>query len=135
MHVHALRKALGADRIVTQAPGYLLRLEHEELDASHFKTLLEEGARLQARGDHEAAASTLSRGLALWRGPALADLALREVAVWTAHRGSVRATLLLSANYTDQALSASARIRAIDSSSASTSVTCPSLRPARGFFP
>ena len=32
VHVHALRKALGADRIVTQAPGYLVRAEPEELD-------------------------------------------------------------------------------------------------------
>ena len=86
VHVHALRKSLGADRIVTRAPGYMLRLEHDELDATRFETLLEEGAQLQVRGDHAAASSALSRALALWRGPALADLAYESFAQREAER-------------------------------------------------
>ena len=42
---------------------------------------------------------------------------------------------LAAATYTDQALSVRARTRAPQSSSASTSVTWPSFRPARGVLP
>ena len=59
VHVSQLRKRLGVDRIQTRAPGYLLRLERHELDASRFEDLLAEGQTDEA--------------LALWRGPALAD--------------------------------------------------------------
>ena len=61
VHVHGLRNALGADRIVTRPRGYLLRVEPGELDTQRFERFLEEGEPAQA--------------LALWRGPALADLA------------------------------------------------------------
>ncbi len=40
VHVSQLRKRLGVDRIQTRAPGYLLRLERHELDASRFEDLL-----------------------------------------------------------------------------------------------
>ncbi len=64
VHVHALRKALGADRIVTRAPGYLVRVEEDELDADRFARLVASGTR-----------DDLAAALALWRGPALADFA------------------------------------------------------------
>ena len=67
VHVHALRAALGADRIVTRPPGYLVRVEADELDVERFERL--------AEGD----ADQVREALALWRGPALADLALRAV--------------------------------------------------------
>ncbi len=41
VHVHALRKALGADRIVTRAPGYVIRVDEGELDALRFEGLVE----------------------------------------------------------------------------------------------
>ena len=63
VHVHALRGAFGADRIVTKAPGYLVRVESAELDAERF-------AHLAQGGPEE-----LREALALWRGPALADVA------------------------------------------------------------
>jgi predicted ATPase/DNA-binding SARP family transcriptional activator len=66
VHVHALRKALGADRIVTRPPGYVLRVDEEELDAHRFE-------RLVAAGDPGA----LGEALSLWRGPAFADVAER----------------------------------------------------------
>src|SRR4029079_3425938 len=66
VHVHALRQALGADRIVTRAPGYLARVESGELDAERFEQLVDAGSYDEA--------------LALWRGPALADLAGEEFA-------------------------------------------------------
>jgi predicted ATPase/DNA-binding SARP family transcriptional activator len=61
VHVHALRKTLGADRIVTRAPGYLVRVEADELDAARFDRLVAE--------------SSFAEALGLWRGPALAELA------------------------------------------------------------
>jgi DNA-binding SARP family transcriptional activator len=55
VYISQLRKALGADRLVTRAPGYLLRVEEGELDLDRFDELRREGR-------HEEA-------LALWRGP------------------------------------------------------------------
>ncbi len=66
VHVHALRSALGADRIVTRAPGYLLRVEDGELDAQRFERLVHDGKPVEALG--------------LWRGPALADVAFEPFA-------------------------------------------------------
>jgi DNA-binding SARP family transcriptional activator len=68
-YVWKLRKTLGADRIVTRPPGYLIRLESEEFDLTRFERLLE-------RDDAEA----LHQALGLWRGPALADLTLEHFA-------------------------------------------------------
>jgi predicted ATPase/DNA-binding SARP family transcriptional activator len=66
VHIHALRSALGVDRIVTRPPGYLLRVEPDELDAERFDRLV--------------AAGELREALALWRGPALADVATEPLA-------------------------------------------------------
>jgi len=70
VYVSQLRKALGRDAIVTQAPGYLVRVEPRGLDSERFDGLV---AEAQAR-DAEGAAETLREALALWRGPPLADL-------------------------------------------------------------
>jgi predicted ATPase/DNA-binding SARP family transcriptional activator len=70
VHVHALRRRLGSDRIVTEGPGYRLRLEPGELDLERFE-------RLAARGRTEpadAAAATFREALELWRGPAYEDV-------------------------------------------------------------
>jgi predicted ATPase/DNA-binding SARP family transcriptional activator len=68
--VHALRRALGAERIVTQGSGYRLLLAPGELDLDRFERLVGEAAAGGA-----SAAGRLAEALALWRGPALADLA------------------------------------------------------------
>ena len=48
-HISQLRKALGADRVVTRAPGYSLRVGDDELDLDRFEELVREGrARLAA---------------------------------------------------------------------------------------
>jgi DNA-binding SARP family transcriptional activator len=70
VHVSQLRKALGRDTIATQAPGYLVRVEPGALDLDHFERLVKEAQGEEA----EPAAKTLREALALWRGPALADL-------------------------------------------------------------
>ena len=70
VHVSQLRKALGRDTIATQAPGYLVRVEAGALDLEHFERLVKQAHDEEA----EAAAERLREALALWRGPALADL-------------------------------------------------------------
>lgn len=69
-HVSALRKALGDDRIATEAAGYRLRVERDELDADRFERLAEEA---RAVADPTVRASSLAAALALWRGEPLAD--------------------------------------------------------------
>ncbi|HJP65300.1 MAG TPA: BTAD domain-containing putative transcriptional regulator [Actinomycetota bacterium] len=73
-YVSHLRKVLGPDRIQTHGPGYLLRLHPSELDAAQFDALIRE-ARKALPVDPNVAVATLEDALALWRGPALADLA------------------------------------------------------------
>jgi DNA-binding SARP family transcriptional activator/DNA-binding beta-propeller fold protein YncE len=70
VHVSQLRKLLGRDTIVTQTPGYLIRVSDGELDLHRFERLvatshMEEPAQ---------AARLLREGLALWRGAPLAEL-------------------------------------------------------------
>jgi ABC-type transport system substrate-binding protein/DNA-binding SARP family transcriptional activator len=78
-YVSRLRKALGAGRIQTQAPGYRLRVDPGELDLDRFEALLAEGRASLAAADPAGALATFDRALALWRGPALADVVLELV--------------------------------------------------------
>src|SRR5919201_1704014 len=55
VHVSQLRKLLGKERLLTKAPGYLLRVEEGELDLERFQRLHTEGRHAEA--------------LSLWRGP------------------------------------------------------------------
>ena len=81
VHVSRLRKALAdADILTTTAAGYRLRVRPGELDAERFERLVQDGRRTLAGGDAESAAAMLREALALWRGPALADLASEPIA-------------------------------------------------------
>jgi DNA-binding SARP family transcriptional activator/pimeloyl-ACP methyl ester carboxylesterase len=62
------------DRLVTQAPGYRLRVRPEELDACRFEDLVADGNKALAFGDAAAALDHLDEALSLWRGPALAGI-------------------------------------------------------------
>jgi WD40 repeat protein/DNA-binding SARP family transcriptional activator/class 3 adenylate cyclase len=73
-YVSHLRKALGHDRIQSHPPGYRLRLDPSELDSERFDALLR-AAKKALPTDPNIAVGTLDDALALWRGPALADLA------------------------------------------------------------
>ena len=73
VYVSQLRKAIGAERVLTKPPGYSLRVEEGELDLDAFEGLVREGRERLAAGDAEAAAERLARGLELWRGPAFAE--------------------------------------------------------------
>ncbi|HEX2504165.1 MAG TPA: BTAD domain-containing putative transcriptional regulator, partial [Miltoncostaeaceae bacterium] len=91
VYVSRLRKLLGpsaADggRLVTRPPGYVLQLAPDELDLDRFEALVERAGRAMASGDPAAASAALGRGLALWRGPPLADLAFEPFAQAAAAR-------------------------------------------------
>lgn len=66
--------------LITRAPGYLLRVGPGQLDSDRFENLTAEGRAHLASGSPEVAADLLDEALALWRGPALGDLAGSEVA-------------------------------------------------------
>jgi DNA-binding SARP family transcriptional activator len=77
--VSELRRALGpesASVIETRSPGYLARLEPEALDLHRFEALTGRAAEAEP----EEAAELLREALALWRGPALADLSYEPFA-------------------------------------------------------
>jgi DNA-binding SARP family transcriptional activator len=79
-YVHRLRRRLGEEaghRVVTQAPGYLLRVHPDELDLLMFEALTREGRARVDAGDWTGAAARLAKADALWRGAPLADIPLR----------------------------------------------------------
>ncbi len=74
VHVHGLRRRLGAERIEREGPGYRLCLEPVELDLERFELLVTRGRSELAGGDADVAASTFREALGLWRGPAYEDV-------------------------------------------------------------
>lgn len=76
-YIHRLRGKLGREagqRIVTQTPGYMLRVDPEELDLLRFESLVKGGMRHITEGDWSSAASRLSEAEGLWRGTPLGDI-------------------------------------------------------------
>jgi DNA-binding SARP family transcriptional activator len=88
-YVSNLRRALEPARpartparvLVTQAPGYLLRVAAEDLDSARFEHLAARGHEFLAAGRPSSARSALDEALSLWRGPALAEYAGERFAV------------------------------------------------------
>ncbi len=80
VNVSRLRKALPQDVLSTRPPGYVIRVEPDELDLHRFERLVDEGKRLLARGLAADASERLRDALSLWRGPALADFAYESFA-------------------------------------------------------
>ena len=81
--VWRLRRALSADGggngggnavLLSQPPGYMLRVEPGQTDVQDFHHKVEAGRAKFAEGDLAAASRLLKQALELWRGPALADL-------------------------------------------------------------
>ncbi|MEV0090103.1 BTAD domain-containing putative transcriptional regulator [Streptomyces sp. NPDC050738] len=73
--VSQLRRALGRDRVVHQAPGYRLRVDPasgDEVDTELFRALV---GRARRAGDPVVRAGLFGEALGLWRGPAYADFA------------------------------------------------------------
>ncbi|MEU8552280.1 AfsR/SARP family transcriptional regulator [Streptomyces roseoverticillatus] len=60
--------------LVSQPPGYCLRISEDQLDAKVFERLATEGRELLATGHVEQASRKLHEALKLWRGRTLADV-------------------------------------------------------------
>jgi class 3 adenylate cyclase len=80
--VSELRKVLPGDVLVTRAPGYVLEVERDAVDAHRFERL----ARESRDADPKQRATQLREALALWRGPALADIQLERTSADEAAR-------------------------------------------------
>jgi peptide/nickel transport system substrate-binding protein len=82
-HIGQLRRALddrAGRRLLTRGHAYVLEVADGELDLDRFERLVDEGGAALA-GDRPAEAAALLReGLALWRGPPLADVAYETFA-------------------------------------------------------
>src|SRR5947209_8435410 len=78
VRVSQLRKALGeaGGLVTTRAPGYVMRVETEQLDLTRFERLVGEADAAAP----SVAAFKLREALALWRGPPLADFAFESFA-------------------------------------------------------
>ena len=80
--VSELRKVLPPDVLVTRAPGYALDIERDAVDAHRFERL----AREARDADPQQRVTHLREALALWRGPALADIQLEQTSADEAAR-------------------------------------------------
>ncbi|WP_329318775.1 BTAD domain-containing putative transcriptional regulator [Streptomyces sp. NBC_01262] len=78
--VGRLRRVLGHEAIGSVDGGYRLTARPDAVDAYRFERLVDEGGRALADGNPGKAAEALDDALALWRGPALADLPDRATA-------------------------------------------------------
>jgi peptide/nickel transport system substrate-binding protein len=85
-YIYRLRKLLGHDRLLRERGGYLLRVGPDELDVDEFERLVASAGRSAEAGDHGAAIGPLTEALALWRGPAWADMLEVPLASVEAHR-------------------------------------------------
>jgi DNA-binding SARP family transcriptional activator len=80
IYVSKLRRLLedsetDGSTLLTEPPGYLLGVPAGSLDADVFESMLADGNAALAEGAFASAETLLARALAIWRGPALADLA------------------------------------------------------------
>jgi DNA-binding SARP family transcriptional activator len=76
-YIKRLRQGLGpiaGARIETYQPGYLIRIETEELDAARFNTLVRAGEEAMRVRSWDQAAAALTEALHLWRSTPLADV-------------------------------------------------------------
>lgn len=78
--VARLRRTLGKDTVTSAPGGYRLTATKDDVDLFVFERLVHEGTAALAQDDPSTAAHTLTTALALWRGPALADLPDRTAA-------------------------------------------------------
>jgi YVTN family beta-propeller protein len=73
-YIYRLRKLIGHDRLARRGSGYVLSVEPGELDAARFELLVADASQAAGADDSRGAARMLADALALWRGPALADV-------------------------------------------------------------
>lgn len=78
VYISRLRRALGPESaalLLTQPPGYRMKLEPGQLDAHRFEALAAAARADMEAGRPQEAAGRLRQALGLWRGPALSDVA------------------------------------------------------------
>ncbi|MFE2583876.1 BTAD domain-containing putative transcriptional regulator [Streptomyces sp. NPDC059378] len=75
-----LRRAIGRDAVTSEPGGYRLAVPESDVDVFVFERLVRDGTDALARDDAPGAVRALDEALALWRGPALADLPDRAAA-------------------------------------------------------
>ena len=81
IYVSKLRRLLGdgdsadGSAIVTEPPGYRLRVPPGELDADRFERLITAGSEALGAGKADRAEKTFAHALTLWHGPPFADFA------------------------------------------------------------
>lgn len=78
--VGRLRRTLGRHTIASTPGGYRLEATEDDIDLYVFERLTHTGTRALTAGDPATAHRTLTEALALWHGPALADLPDRTAA-------------------------------------------------------
>ena len=71
--ISRLRRLLPPGRLITTAPGYMLRIFPAELDVAQFEQFIFEGRDALAAGGAAEAVQLLDQAITLWRGPPLAD--------------------------------------------------------------
>lgn len=87
VYVSQLRRELGRDAVsanggvlVTRGNGYAACVGTEDIDTQRFERMLADGLRALGTGDAHRASAKLTEAIAMWRGPALADLAYEPFA-------------------------------------------------------
>ena len=73
-HVSALRQALGTGVIETRPPGYALAGRRSDVDLTEFEALRTGAGAARDAGEWALASQRYAAALALWRGPACADV-------------------------------------------------------------
>ncbi|MET0493745.1 MAG: AfsR/SARP family transcriptional regulator, partial [Actinoplanes sp.] len=68
--------------LLTQTPGYMLRVDPDQIDAQRFQHQVERGRALMVQDRAEEASRVLREALDLWRGPMVADLAEAGI-IWS----------------------------------------------------
>ena len=71
--------AEAADLIQTRPPGYVIEISDDAVDLARFQRLVERAHGALRVGEAEAGSRLLREALAIWRGPALSDLAREGV--------------------------------------------------------
>ncbi|MEU5259393.1 BTAD domain-containing putative transcriptional regulator [Amycolatopsis sp. NPDC021455] len=94
-YVSRLRRVLrsvrsGADRLVTRRPGYLLRVEDQELDLHRFERVVAQARTATRGGEADRGARLFRQAHQLWRGEPFADVprteAIGAAAGWLAEQ-------------------------------------------------
>jgi DNA-binding SARP family transcriptional activator len=85
-YIYKIRKILSAERpglgeevLRTKSFGYVLNIPEEYTDIGRYRQLVQNGQAAVDKGEYERGARLLTEALALWRGPALADVTKGEL--------------------------------------------------------